>query len=57
MVGDPDLFGDRKKLGDSINPRPFYPPVVGGHPQPLKGSLNYPKRVTKNCQGYIYYIP
>ncbi len=28
---------------------PFYP-LVGGHQQPLKGSLNHPKKVTKNCQ-------
>ena len=27
----------------------FYP-LVGGHQQPLKGSLNHPKKVTKNCQ-------
>ena len=25
-------------------------PLVGGHQQPLKGSLNHPKKVTKNCQ-------
>ena len=24
--------------------------LVGGHQQPLKGSLNHPKKVTKNCQ-------
>ena len=32
-----------------FKPWPFYP-LVGGHQQPLKGSLNYPKKVTKNCR-------
>ena len=27
----------------------FLSPIVG-HQQPLKGSLNHPKKVTKNCQ-------
>ena len=32
-----------------FNSWPF-DPLVGGHQQPLKGSLNLPKKVTKNCQ-------
>ena len=28
----------------------FSSPIVGGHDSPLKGSLNHPKKVTKNCQ-------
>ena len=28
----------------------FLSPIVGGHQQPLTGSLNHPKKVTKNCQ-------
>ena len=28
----------------------FSSPIVGGHLNPLKGSLNHPKKVTKNCQ-------
>ena len=40
----------QKKIKQKIstrwfNPWPFYP-VVGGHQQPLKGSLNHPKKVT-----------
>ena len=39
---------------------PFHP-LVGGHQQALKGSLNHPKKVTKNLAGthiyiYTYYI-
>ena len=34
--------------GDSI--RDHFIPLVGGHQQPLKGSLNHPKQVTKNCR-------
>ena len=32
-----------------FNSWPFHP-LVGGHLTPLKGSLNHPKKVTKNCQ-------
>ena len=35
-----------------FKPWPLYP-LVGGHQQPLKGSLNHPKKVTKNCQVMI----
>ena len=31
---------------------PFHP-LVGGHQQPLKGSLNHPKKVTKTCQVHL----
>ena len=32
----------------------FLSPIVGGHQQPLKGSLNHPKEVTKSLV-YIHY--
>ncbi len=32
-----------------FNSWPFHP-LVGGHDSPLKGSLNHPKKGTKNCQ-------
>ena len=39
----------RRFLTRWFKPSPLYP-VVGGHDSPLKGSLNHPKKVTKNCQ-------
>ena len=32
----------------------FWSSIVEGHKQPLKGSLNHPEKVTKNCQDAIF---
>ena len=39
-----------------FKPWPFLSPIVGGHKQPLKGSPNHPKKVTKNCQAVLRYL-
>ena len=37
------------QMASWFKPWPLFP-NTGGHQQPLKGSLNHPKKVTKNCQ-------
>ena len=37
-----------------FKPWPFYP-LFGGHQQSLKGSLNYPKKGTNNCQAVNFH--
>ena len=40
-----------KSLAQVIQAVTWLYKLVGGHQQPLKGSLKHPKKVTKNCQG------
>ena len=59
------LWSERLKSPKMMNvlipwwfkPWPFHP-LVGGHDSPLKGSLNHPKKGTKNCQvsPYTYHF-
>ena len=43
-------FLGKKTTCQVIQAVTFSSPIVGGHQQHLKGSLNHPKKVTKNCQ-------
>ena len=46
-----------KKLGDSKSQiYRVFDPLVGGHPQPLKGALNYPKKSHKESLGSSVFL-